>query len=108
MFLICGEALYDFFLTDETGASDFGIDARPGGSPFNVAIGMSRLGEASSLLTGLSDDMLGARLVRLLEAEKVGTDYLVRTDRRTTLICGAGEEPGAPLHLSRSQYQADH
>ena len=51
MFLICGEALYDLFVEDET-PSGLRIDARIGGSPFNVAVGLARLGKSAALLTG--------------------------------------------------------
>ncbi len=83
--LVCGEALYDIFQTgaDDTGALSF--EARVGGSPFNVAIGIARLGGDAGLLTGISDDLLGTRLFGRLTAEGVGTGYVVRSGRRTTL-----------------------
>lgn len=85
MYLICGEALYDFFLTDTDGPGALTFDARVGGSPFNVAIGIMRRGGHAALLTGISKDLLGRRLVAVLEAEGVDTRYLVRSGRRTTL-----------------------
>ena len=107
MFLICGEALYDFFLADETAAGNLSIDARPGGSPFNVAIGMSRLGASSALLTGMSDDMLGARLATVLENEGVRGEYLVRTGRRTTLSLVGVDEQGGPSYAFYGVGSAD-
>ena len=44
MFLVCGEALFDFFLESEAGPAAATYAARAGGSPFNVAIGLARLG----------------------------------------------------------------
>ncbi|MEO1266135.1 MAG: PfkB family carbohydrate kinase, partial [Pseudomonadota bacterium] len=85
MHLVCGEALFDFFAGGSDGPGAIGFDARAGGSPFNVAIGMVRQGAAAGLLTGLSTDMLGARLAALLEAEGVATGYLIRSGRRTTI-----------------------
>jgi fructokinase len=107
MFLICGEALYDFFLADEGNAGNLSFDARPGGSPYNVAIGMSRLGASSALLTGMSDDMLGARLASILEAEGVACDYLVRTQRRTTLSLVGVDESGGPSYAFYGAGSAD-
>lgn len=107
MFLICGEALYDFFLTDENVSGNLSIDARPGGSPFNVAIGMSRLGASSALLTGMSDDMLGARLANILGNEGVTRDYLVRTGRRTTLSLVGLDENGGPSYAFYGVGSAD-
>lgn len=85
MYLICGEALYDLFLTDEQGPGALTFDARIGGSPLNVAIGVARQGGRSALLTGVSDDLLGRRLETVLRQEGVDTSYLQRSGRRTTL-----------------------
>jgi fructokinase len=49
MILVCGEALYDLFLADSDPHGVFAIDAWPGGSPFNVAIGLARLGQSRQL-----------------------------------------------------------
>ena len=71
MFLVCGEALYDIFFDASGNPADFGMNACAGGSPFNVAVGLARLGQASALLTGISNDELGHRLVQLLMDESV-------------------------------------
>ena len=46
MYLVCGEALFDFFSEDDAGgqASKVNFKAIAGGSPFNVAVGLRRLG----------------------------------------------------------------
>jgi len=84
MFLICGEALYDVFPQAET-AGGVTLDARIGGSPFNVAVGLARLGREAAFFTGMSSDTLGRRLERALRDEGVETGYLVRKDNPTTL-----------------------
>ncbi len=94
MYLVCGEALYDMFLESEDGPGSLRFDARAGGSPFNVAVGIARLGGRSALLTGVSNDMLGSRLASLLAMESVATDYLVRSGRRTTLSLVALDAEG--------------
>ena len=43
MFLVCGEALYDVFLDGGDNPAAFAMNARAGGSPFNVAMGLARL-----------------------------------------------------------------
>ena len=96
MFLVCGEALFDLFPGDEIGPGALRFDAHAGGSPFNVAVGMARLGGQAALFTGVSRDMLGERLARVIAGEGVDTRYLVRTGRRTTLsVVGlnAGGQP---------------
>lgn len=82
--LVCGEALYDCFVTEES-ASHFGLDARIGGSALNAAVGLARLGQPSALLTGIANDLLGDKLRDFLAAEGVDTSRLVRKDAPTTL-----------------------
>ena len=65
MFVVCGEALYDLFASE--GPQGLSFDARIGGSPFNVAVGLARLGQPSGLMTGMSTDNLGRRLRAALE-----------------------------------------
>ncbi len=96
MFLVCGEALYDVFIESGNDPAAFVMNARAGGSPFNVAIGLARLNQPSALLTGMSRDELGTRLVAMLERETVNTDYLVRTGRRTTVVMVSVDEQGQP------------
>ena len=52
MFLVCGDALFDMFLEREDGPGSATYAARAGGSPFNVAIGLARLGVPAAMLTG--------------------------------------------------------
>lgn len=108
MYLVCGKALFDLF-SRETGAlpGELSYTAVAGGSPFNVAVGLRRLGVDSALLAGLSADYLGARLRRVLETEQVGTDYLVEFDAPTTLaMVGVGPQ-GSPEYQFRGDGCAD-
>ena len=57
-FVLVGEALVDIVVPVEGGHTD-----APGGSPLNVAVGLSRLGIDALLVTELGDDAYG-RLVR--------------------------------------------
>ena len=95
MFLICGEALYDLFVEEEI-PTGLRIDARIGGSPFNVAVGLARLGKTAALLTGVSTDALGDRLMAALEAEGVETRFLARMANPTTLAVVALGPAGEP------------
>jgi fructokinase len=84
MFAVCGEALMDVFAAGET-ASGVALDARIGGSPFNVAVGLARLGQPVAFVASLSRDFLGERLVRALAAEGVDIGAIARVDAPTTL-----------------------
>lgn len=107
MYLVCGEALFDVFTEDSDNLSSVSMNARPGGSPFNVAIGISRLGESSALLVGLSTDVLGTKLEKILVSESVSTDYLVRTGRRTTLSLVTVNDQGQPEYVFYGAESAD-
>ena len=106
MFLSCGEALFDLFPSAETDTG-FIFDARIGGSPFNVAVGLSRLGCGAALFTGLSSDPLGRRLERTLKDEGVDTTYLVSKQNQTTLaLVGVGPN-GIPQYSFYGHDAAD-
>jgi len=106
MFLSCGEALYDLFPSAETDTG-FIFDARIGGSPFNVAVGLSRLGRRAALLSGLSSDPLGRRLERTLTDEGVDTIWLVSKQNPTTLaLVGLGPR-GVPHYSFYGHDAAD-
>ncbi len=99
MFLVCGEALFDVFIDGDSEKSDrLQLDARPGGSPFNVAVGISRLGGKAALLTGIAKSAMGESLIHTLEHEKVATNYLQRIGTRTTMSFVEVDEHGQPSY----------
>ena len=53
MFIVCGEALFDVFATGST-PTGIGFDGRIGGSPFNVALGLARLGQPVGFCGGIN------------------------------------------------------
>ncbi len=84
MILSCGEALIDMLpRVATTGESCFAPYA--GGAVFNTAIALGRLGAPAAFFSGVSTDMLGEILADTLNASKVDTRYLARSDRPTTV-----------------------
>jgi fructokinase len=84
MFVVCGEALMDLFGGADT-VQGVALDARIGGSPLNVAIGLARLAQPVGFFGALSTCFLGQRLLRALRDEGVDTAAVVRVDAPTTL-----------------------
>jgi len=84
MVVVCGEALMDVFALADT-ATGMALEARIGGSPFNVAVGLARLGQAVAFFGAISKDFLGERLVRALREEGVDASTIVRVEAPTTL-----------------------
>lgn len=106
MFLVCGEALFDVFIGDETDKA-LHLDARPGGSPFNVAVGLARLGQPVAFLSGLARDMLGDRLARVLSREGVDTTPCPRFNAPTTLGMVELDAAGVPRYAFYGNGAAD-
>lgn len=78
---VIGEALIDLVAVDAHG----GYQARPGGSPYNIAVGLARLGVPTSLLARLADDAFGRQLRRHAQAEGVDLGCAPRAAEPTTL-----------------------
>ena len=97
MFMVCGEALMDVFATADT-PTGVGLDARVGGSPFNVALGLARLAQPVSLFASVSRGFLGERLMRQLQLEGVNVESVQRSDAPTTLGLVGLDEKGVPSY----------
>ncbi|MFC1456944.1 PfkB family carbohydrate kinase, partial [Microvirga arabica] len=65
MILVTGEALVDLFIGTATTVG-FPAEAVAGGSPFNVAIALGRLGRPAAFLSTLSEDVFGTFLAQKL------------------------------------------
>jgi fructokinase len=106
MILVCGEALIDLFVGPAEGA-EMPARAVAGGSPFNIAVGLARLGVDVSFLGGISRDRFGALLARMLVREGVDDRFLVRTDRLSTISMVATDDHGQPSYAFHGEGAAD-
>lgn len=106
MFVVCGEALMDVFAVGET-PEGVSLDARIGGSPFNVAVGLARLGQPAAFLGGVSKGFLGDRLMKSLVAEGVDTRTVARLDAPTTLGLVGLDARGVPSYAFYGEGCAD-
>jgi fructokinase len=106
MFMVCGEALMDVFSVGDT-PSGVALDARVGGSPFNLAVGLARLAQPVSFFGAISRGFLGERLMRSLQAEGVQTRLVTRTDAPTTLSLVGLDAQGVPSYAFYGEHGAD-
>lgn len=97
MIVVCGEALMDVF---DAGATATGVqlDARIGGSPYNVALGLARLGQPVAFCGAVSNGFLGERLMRSLADEGICTDCVQRTDAPTSICVIGLDARGVPAY----------
>jgi len=82
MILISGEALIDL-IPDP--AKENGYDAVLGGSPYNVAIGLARLGSKTAFVSRISADGNGEALCAALAGNGVDLSFVTR-DKRPTML----------------------
>ncbi|HJU73202.1 MAG TPA: carbohydrate kinase [Gemmatimonadaceae bacterium] len=103
-FLVCGEALIDVYPESATHAAP---EARIGGSPFNVAIGLARLGQNVGFLGSISRDAFGERLYAALADERVDVSSVTRSDAPTTQSIVGVDAHGAPTFTFLGEGRAD-
>lgn len=84
MILCCGEALIDMLPRKGADGADV-YQPFNGGSVFNTAISLGRLGTPTGFFAGLSEDFFGDSLLDGLKAAGVSTKYICRKDLHTTL-----------------------
>ena len=97
MIVVCGEALFDVF-PGAPDASSMALSARIGGSPFNLAVGLARLGTPPLFFGGLSRDLFGERLAATLASEGVGLEAAPRPEAPTALVVVSLDAAGVPAY----------
>lgn len=110
MILVSGEALIDLFVdTRDPRGQRGGLPALAvaGGSPFNLAFGLSRLGARSGFLGGLSEDGFGRLLSARLEAEGVDISFAKVSRRPTPLAIVATGADGHPSYTFHAENCAE-
>jgi fructokinase len=106
MIVVSGEALMDVFAAGAT-PTGMTLDARVGGSPLNVAIGLARLAQPVAFFGALSQGFIGDRLLKALRDERVDTDSSIRVDAPTTLSLVGLDAHGVPSYAFYGERAAD-
>ncbi len=97
-----GRANMDLFSQDIGAAFEeaTGFDAMVGGSPTNIAIGVSRLGMSAAALTAVGDDRVGDFVISYLRGEGVATEFIPRKPGKLTSLALLGVQPPSDFPLS--------
>jgi fructokinase len=106
MIVVCGEALMDVF---DAGTTPTGqaLDARIGGSPYNMALGLARLGQPVAFCGAVSTGFLGERLMRSLADEGIDTACVQRTGAPTSICVVGLDARGVPAYDFYGERGAD-
>jgi fructokinase len=104
--VVSGEALMDVFAGSDT-PGGLTLDARVGGSPFNVAVGLARLRQPVTFFGAVSTDLLGERLMRAMQQDGVDVGALVRVDAPSTLSLVGLDACGVPSYAFYGEGGAD-
>jgi fructokinase len=106
MIVVSGEALMDVFAAGPT-ATGLMLDARIGGSPFNVAVGLARLAQPVAFFGAVSTGFLGDRLMQALQSEGVQTTCTLRLNAPTTISLVGLDAQGVPNYAFYGDGAAD-
>jgi fructokinase len=106
MIVCCGEALIDMVRADIPGRGE-GFLPLPGGSPYNTAVAIGRLGVPAAFLGRLSRDFFGTMLVDRLRDNRIRTELVTRSAETTTLAFVRLEKGKEPEYLFYTQGSAD-
>ncbi|MDO5711596.1 MAG: PfkB family carbohydrate kinase [Micrococcales bacterium] len=99
--IVAGEALIDIVVSRR------GEAEHVGGSPTNVAIGLTRLGHPTSLATHIGTDERGERISEALAAEHVALAPGSTTAQRTPTATALLGDDGAATYAFKLEWQLD-
>lgn len=100
-----GEILIDFLPIVEDGTTT-GFRMHVGGSPYNVAMGLARLGQPVAFAGKIATDFFGRFMQEHVEREGIDTRFLISADALTTLAFVAYEH-GEPAYSFYGEGAAD-
>jgi fructokinase len=105
MILVCGEALIDLVPLGQGDEPTY--VARAGGSSFNVAMGLGRLGVSVGFVGRVSQDPFGRMLRRRLESDGVDCRFVLEGDEPSTLAIVYLEAGAEPVYAFHGEGTAD-
>lgn len=106
MIVVAGEALMDVF---DAGATPTGqtLDARIGGSPYNVALGLARLAQPVAFCGAVAQGFLGERLMQSMRDEGIDTRPVQRVDAPVSMCLIGLDAQGVPRYDFMGERGAD-
>jgi fructokinase len=106
MIICCGEALIDMARASVRGLGNI-FTPFPGGSPFNTAIAIGKLGVPVKFLGQISTDYFGELLVKKLQKCHVGEELIRRSGKNSTLAFVEQDKVKGPQYIFYAEGTAD-
>jgi fructokinase len=106
MIICCGEALIDMVRATVRGLGDV-FSPLLGGSPYNTAIAIGRLGVPVEFLGRLSTDFFGELLFKKLQKCHVGEELIHRSNQNSTLAFVEKDKIKGPQYVFYAEGTAD-
>ena len=106
MIICCGEALIDMARASVRGLGNV-FTPFPGGSPFNTAIAIGKLGVPVKFLGQISTDYFGELLFKKLQKCHVGEELIRRLDKSSTLAFVEQDKIKGPQYIFYTEGTAD-
>ena len=98
--ICCGNVAFDLITSKSRRPDDFAICATPGGSVFNAAIFLSRLGLEVSVIAKCGADFLGNSLIDTMQKERISTKYVLRAPGiKTGLALATVDKKGVSSYI---------
>ena len=106
MIICCGEALIDMARAQVPGLG-VSFSPLPGGSPYNTAVSIGKMGVSVKFLGRISTDFFGEILVKRLKDSKVGEELIIRSPQNSTLAFVKLEKGKDPQYIFYTEGSAD-
>ncbi len=107
MFVVAGESLVDLVAAPQARGEVLTMSAHAGGSPYNCAIALARLGNDTGFLCPISNDAFGDLLAGPLREAGVAQLVAERSSCNTTLAVVTRNERGLPSYAFYRQGTAE-
>lgn len=101
-----GEILFDFLPIERDGEIS-GFSMHAGGAPYNVAVGLARLGRPVAFVSKVGSDFFGRRLRQAVRAEGIADRYLPTAEGAPSTLAFVAHEHGEPAFTFYGDGAAD-
>jgi fructokinase len=108
VFISCGDILVDLFNQPTDAIGKVSLQGHVGGSPLNVAVGLSRLGNNTGYLCKNSTDFIGQGISEYIKSNGIKQDWIIPTSLNSTLAMIRTNQDGSANYAFYTDNTADN